>query len=106
MSPGSGRIIQFTQHKDARTDLYHGIFLWHTGHDGRPQVSHHSERPAEIPCPTTGHPLRIATVEADASAICPSCASRGRGGFVSFDGDLRMAYACPLCRELVWLKGS
>jgi hypothetical protein len=28
------------------------------------------------------------------------------GGFVSFDGDLRMAYACPECRQFVWLTGA
>jgi hypothetical protein len=49
--------------------------------------------------------LRIATVDADTAAICPACAHRGQGGFVSFDGDLRMAYACPECRELVWVQG-
>ena len=27
-------------------------------------------------------------------------------GDVSFDGDLRMAYACPQCRQLVWLQGA
>ena len=32
--------------------------------------------------------------------------STGSGGFVSFDGDLRMAYACPQCRELVWVAGA
>jgi len=25
---------------------------------------------------------------------------------VSFDGDLRMAYACPQCRKLIWLAGA
>jgi hypothetical protein len=30
----------------------------------------------------------------------------GAGGFVSFEADLRMAYACPECRELVWLSGA
>jgi len=24
---------------------------------------------------------------------------------VSFEGDLRMAYACPECRQFVWLAG-
>jgi uncharacterized paraquat-inducible protein A len=59
-----------------------------------------------IPCPTTGRLLRIATIDAAAAAICPRCSSHARGGFVSFVGDLRMAYACPSCRELVWLAGA
>jgi hypothetical protein len=90
---------------DGRTDLYHGIFRWHPGHDGRPRVTRHSAGPVTVPCPTTGRLLRIATIEAGASAICPSCAIQGHGGFISFDGDLRMAYACPLCRQLVWVAG-
>jgi hypothetical protein len=88
-----------------RTDLYHGLFLWHTDHDGRPRVSRHSPSPSTVPCPTTGRLLRVATIEAEALAICPSCANHGQGGFVSFVGDLRMAYACPLCLQLVWLTG-
>ena len=88
------------------TDLYHGLFAWHAGGDGRPHVSRLATRPSTIPCPTTGRLLRIATVDAETSAICPSCDSQGRGGFVSFDGDLRMAYACPKCLELVWLAGA
>jgi len=68
-------------------------------------VSRHAGCPVDIPCPTTGRPLRIATIEAEAAAICPRCWSHARGGFVSFVGDLRMAYACPSCRELVWLAG-
>jgi uncharacterized paraquat-inducible protein A len=88
------------------TDLYHGLFAWHAGGDGHPHVSRLATRPSTIPCPTTGRLLRIATVDAETSAICPSCDSQGRGGFVSFDGDLRMAYACPECRQLVWLTGA
>jgi hypothetical protein len=90
----------------SRTDLYHGLFVWHTDRDGRPVVSRHQSSPPAIPCPTTGRSLRIATLEAEADAICPSCEGHGHGGFVSFVGDLRMAYACPQCRELVWLAGA
>jgi hypothetical protein len=88
-----------------RTDLYHGLFLWHTAVDGGASVSRHSSSPRSIPCPTTGRSLKVATLEADAPAICPSCEGRARGGFVSFVGDLRMAYACPLCLQLVWSSG-
>ena len=88
-----------------RTDLYHGLFQWHTDAAGEPIVSRHSSSPPAIPCPTTGRSLQVATLDAQAMAICPSCASRGNGGFVSFVGDLRMAYACPACQQLVWLAG-
>jgi len=88
-----------------RFDLYHGLFRWHTGADGHPWVSRHASSPATVPCPTTGRLLRVATLEAEAAAICPSCENHGRGGFVSFVGDLRMAYACPLCLQLVWVAG-
>ena len=103
MDPSAG---SFQQDTSGRTDLYHGLFRWHTGGDGRPRVSRHEARPAMIPCPTTGRPLRIATIESEATAICPACASHGQGGFVSFDGDLRMAYACPQCCQLVWVQGA
>ena len=86
-------------------DLYYGLFRWHV-RDGEAWVSRHAAGPANIPCPTTGRPLRVATVDAEATAICPRCSSHARGGFVSFVGDLRMAYACPACRELVWLAGA
>jgi hypothetical protein len=90
----------------SRTDLYHGLFLLHAGGDGHPRLSRHDSSPPSIPCPTTGRALRVATIDAGgASAICPSCSSHGHGGFVSFVGDLRMAYACPQCRQLVWLAG-
>ncbi len=60
--------------------------------------------PASIPCPTTGRQLRVSTIDANTAAICPACAEHGHGGFVSFVGDLRMAYACPQCRQFVWLQ--
>jgi len=88
-----------------RTDLYHGLFRWHGLPSGQPSVSRHESGPDVIPCPTTGRPLQVATIDAGASAICPRCATRGQGGFVSFVGDLRMAYACPLCQQLVWVAG-
>jgi hypothetical protein len=90
----------------AQSDLFNGLFRRHTGEDGQPRVSRHETGPDAIPCPTTGHLLRVATIEAEASAICPSCANRGAGGFASFVGDLRMVYACPLCCQLVWLAGA
>ncbi len=88
-----------------RTDLYHGLFRWHPGSDGQPCLSQHEGRPTVIPCPATGRALRVATLDARTLAICPSCEAHGLGGFVSFEGDLRMAYACPACRELVWVAG-
>ena len=87
-------------------DLYHGLFRWETGGDGRPRVSRLPSSPHTIPCPTTGRQLRVATLEANAAAICPACETHGQGGFVSFEGDLRMAYACPQCRQLVWVAGA
>ena len=87
-------------------DLYYGLFRRETGSDGQLRILRTSGMPTSIPCPTTGRQLRVATVEADATAICPSCANRGRGGFVSFEGDLRMAYACPKCGQFVWVAGS
>ena len=85
--------------------LYHGLFHHHADSDRPPRLLRHEAAPAAIPCPKTGRPLRIATIDANALAICPSCAVHGRGGFVSFVGDLRMAYACPGCRQLVWVQG-
>jgi len=89
-----------------RTDLYYGLFRWHATDDGQPRVSRHSLSPPTIPCPKTGRLLRVDTLDTGAAAICPSCKSHGHGGFVSFKGDLRMAYACPQCLQLVWVAGS
>jgi hypothetical protein len=90
----------------AVNNLYHGLFRWQADQNGRARVLRAESGPSMIPCPTTGRPLHIATVDANTTAICPSCASAGHGGFVSFIGDLRMAYACPECRQFVWLPGS
>jgi len=87
-------------------DLYHGLFRRETGRDGQPTLTRRSSSPATIPCPTTGRLLRIATIDANAAAICPACSTRAEGGFVSFEGDMRMAYACPHCGELVWVQGA
>src|SRR5437762_11361171 len=73
---------------EARTDLYHGLFRWHTDGQGRPVVSRYDSSPASIPCPTTGRSLRVATLDAGSDAICPACSGHGHGGFVSFVGDL------------------
>jgi hypothetical protein len=89
----------------SRTDLYHGLFRWYPGRNGRPSVAAADPGPGAVPCPSTGRPLRVAAIEAHTAAICPRCATEGQGGFVSFVADLRMAYACPECRELVWLAG-
>ncbi len=88
-----------------RTDLYHGLFLWHAGADGR-RACRGTPQPVAHSVSDDGRPLRVATIEAGTAAICPSCGDHGHGGFVSFEGDLRMAYACPQCRQLVWLPGA
>jgi hypothetical protein len=89
---------------ETRSDLFHGLFLWHAG-EGAPSVSRHERGPAKVPCPETGRPLVVGTIDTGSAAICPRCEIPGHGGFVSFVGDLRMAYACPACRELIWLEG-
>jgi hypothetical protein len=90
----------------SRTDLYHGLFRWERASNGQPELSRHAAAPTVIPDPQSGRLLRVATVEARARAICPSCATTGRGGYVSFVQDLRLVYACPSCEQLVWLNGA
>jgi hypothetical protein len=84
---------------------FHGLFQLEQLPNGQTQLSRHVDAPASIPGPE-GRLLRIATVDAKAQAICPSCATAARGGFVSFVQDLRLAYACPSCQKLVWLNGA
>jgi hypothetical protein len=87
-------------------DPYFGLFTSELNGLGEPALVRHAEAPATIPDPQTGRPLRISTLESRARAICPSCAATAEGGFISFVGDLRLAYACPSCVQLVWLQGA
>ena len=82
-----------------------GVFL-RTHHiaSGEYQLSRLSDAPKVIADPS-GRLLKIATVDT-ASAVCPSCASSGRGAYLSFVEDLRLAYACPSCTAFVWLPGA
>ena len=90
----------------SRTDLYHGLFRWEQLSNGQSQLTRHAGAPASIPDPQSGRLLSIATVDAKSRAICPSCSTTAQGGYVSFVQDLRLAYACPSCKQLVWLPGA
>jgi hypothetical protein len=89
-----------------RTDLFHGLFVWHRGEQGAGTLARHSAAPRVVPDPHTGRPLKVATVELSDRAVCPACTQLGAGGYVSFESDLRLAFACPSCRELVWMAGA
>jgi hypothetical protein len=89
-----------------RTDLFYGIFEWHPSGDGHARVVRPMQAPSYVPDPRTGRRLRISSVQASARAICPSCARKADGGFVSFEADPRLAYACPECLKLVWINGT
>ena len=86
------------------SDPYHGVFM----HDATAEIarlSRHPQAPHTLPDPNTGRALEIATVELS-GAICPACQKRADGGFVSFVADLRLVFACPHCRDLVWINGA
>jgi hypothetical protein len=85
-------------------DPFHGVFTQDlTSTVAR--LSRHPQAPHTLPDPKTGQHLRIATVELS-GAICPACQKRADGGFVSFVSDLRLVFACPHCRDLVWINGA
>lgn len=84
-------------------DPFFGVFQ--QAGPGEKRLTRHPEPPAALPDPRTGRQLRIATVEV-AGAICPACEQHGLGGFVSFVADLRLVFACPHCRDLVWINGA
>jgi hypothetical protein len=84
---------------------FHGLFELGVRENGHPAVVHAPAGPMTLPCPSSGRSLRVATLQPESQAICPRCEAEGHGGFVTFVGDLRMVYACPACRELVWLAG-
>jgi len=91
---------------ETRSDLYHGVFEWCLS-GGSAAVSPRTvPPPVSIPDPLTGRKLHISTIQAGTPAICPVCSCHARGGFVSFEDDLRIAYACPTCKELVWIRGA
>jgi hypothetical protein len=85
--------------------VFHGVFQVEQQPNGQTELARHANAPASIPGPE-GRLLKIATVDARAQAICPSCQTAAKGGFVSFVQDLRIAYACPSCRQMVWLNGA
>ena len=87
-------------------DPFFGLFTLEGNGSAVPSLVRTATAPATIPDPNTGRPLKVATVDARARAICPSCETHAEGGFVSFVGDLRLAYAGPGCVQLVWLPGA
>ena len=91
---------------DFRIDLFHGLFEWHRPGTGPARLATRSAAPREVPDPQTGRPLRVASLEVSDRAVCPACTQLGGGGYVSFESDLRLAFACPCCRKLVWIAGA
>ena len=89
-----------------RTELFHGLFELRAGSHGRPQIAANVSAPGSVPDPQTGRPLKIAALELSERGVCPACTQLGAGGYVSFVSDLRLAFACPSCRELVWIAGA
>ena len=90
--------------KPVTVPLFHGL-LTRVVTGGEPTLSAAPEAPRTLPCPTTGRPLAIAAIDTNSQALCPRCLTAGRGAFISFVSDLRLAYACPSCEELVWGEG-
>lgn len=75
----------------------------HLPASGRPREQ---APPTTIPDPDTGRPLTVASVDVSDRCVCPRCTTSGRGAYVSFVADLRLAFACPACAELVWISGA
>ena len=91
------------------SDQFFGLFEWRSqaGHLAKSLVVRPTaETFRTVPCPDTGRLLKVATVEVSDRGICPACTQLGAGGYVSFIGDLRLAFACPSCRKLVWVAGA
>jgi hypothetical protein len=88
------------------SDQFYGLFEWTQQAQGTARLTSSSSAPRSIPCPDTGRPLRVASVEISDRGICPACTQLGAGGYVSFVSDLRLAFACPSCQKLVWIAGA
>jgi hypothetical protein len=86
--------------------IFHGLFDLLPQTHGRARLVCKADAPRAIPDPHTGHPLKVASLELSDRAVCPACTTTGSGGYVSFEADLRMAFACPTCRTLVWVAGA
>ena len=89
-----------------RADLFHGLFELVPGSHGRGRLASRAAAPRTIPDPQTGRPVQIASIEVSDHGVCPACARRGAGGYVSFVADLRLAFACPDCCKLTWIAGT
>jgi hypothetical protein len=89
-----------------RTDFFHGLFALTLQGHGRPLLASNASAPRAIPDPQTGRPLKVASLELSERGVCPACAQHGAGGYVSFVSDLRLAFACPSCRQLVFIAGA
>jgi hypothetical protein len=89
-----------------RTDLFHGLFELLPQGKERPRLGSNAAAPRAIPDPQTGRPLKVASLELSERGVCPACTQLGAGGYVSFVSDLRLAFACPSCRKLVWIAGA
>ena len=81
----------------------HGLLQSNPAVNGRLTLDPHAVTPTTLPDPQTGQALRVAKVELS-RAICPACERKGDGAFVTFVSDLRLVFACPNCRDLVWLS--
>jgi len=91
---------------ESRADPFHGLFVLNAGEKGRGSIARRSDPPRMVPDPQTGRPLKVASVEVSDRAVCPACTQLGVGGYVSFEADLRLAFACPNCCKLVWIAGA
>ena len=87
-------------------DPFHGLFEYLHTPSGDRRLRRAANTPAAVPDPQTGRPLKVASLEVSERAVCPACTQLGGGGYVSFVSDLRLAFACPACRRLVWMAGA
>ena len=89
-----------------RIDAFFGLFELRPPVHGKPSLASVPRAPRTIPDPQTGRPLKVASVEVSERGVCPACTQLGAGGYVSFVSDLRLAFACPSCEQLVWIAGA
>ena len=86
--------------------LFDGLFELNDASQGTLRLSSAVPGPRAIPDPQTGLPLKVASVELSDRGICPACTQLGSGGYVSFEADMRLAFACPSCQKLVWIASA